>query len=76
MEEGGLLAGMKRFPPSTCLARALSFPIVCSHDGDLDATMQGFYFFGGGGGASSGHETVSTKYVPSKGPFLPNSLLT
>ena len=29
-----------------------------------------------GGGASSGHETVSTKYVPSKGPFLPNSLLT
>ena len=33
-------------------------------------------FGGGGGGASSGHETVSTKYVPSKGPFLPNSLLT
>ena len=29
--EGGLLAGMKRFPPSTCLARAPSFPIVCSH---------------------------------------------
>ena len=27
--EGGLLAGMKRFPPSTCLARAPSFPIVC-----------------------------------------------
>ena len=36
---GGLLAGMKRFPPSTCLARAPSFPIVCSHDGDSDATM-------------------------------------
>ena len=35
-----------------------------------------FIFWGGGGGASSGHETVSTKYVPSKGPFLPNSLLT
>ena len=34
------------------------------------------FFGGGGGGASSGHETVSTKYVPSKGPFLPNSLLT
>ena len=33
-------------------------------------------FWGGGEGASSGHETVSTKYVPSKGPFLPNSLLT
>ena len=30
----------------------------------------------GGGGASGGHETVSTKYVPSKGPFFPNSLLT
>ena len=37
--EGGLLAGMKPFVPSTCLARALSFPTVCSHDGDLDATM-------------------------------------
>ena len=35
-----------------------------------------FVFWGGGGGASSGHETVGTKYVPSKGPFLPNSLLT
>ena len=35
-----------------------------------------FIFWGGGGGASSGHETVSTKYMPSKGPFLPNSLLT
>ena len=35
-----------------------------------------FIFWGGGGGASSGHETFSTKYVPSKGPFLPNSLLT
>ena len=35
-----------------------------------------FIFGGGGGGASSRHETVSTKYVPSKGPFLPNSLLT
>ena len=35
-----------------------------------------FIFWGGGGGASSGHETVSTKYVPSKGPFLPNNLLT
>ena len=35
-----------------------------------------FIFWGGGGGASSGHETVSTKYVPSKGPFIPNSLLT
>ena len=35
-----------------------------------------FFFGGGGGGASSGHETVGTKYVPSKGPFLPNSLLT
>ena len=35
-----------------------------------------FIFGGGGGGASSGHETVSTKYVPSKVPFLPNSLLT
>ena len=35
-----------------------------------------FIFWGGGGGASSGHETVTTKYVPSKGPFLPNSLLT
>ena len=34
-------------------------------------------FFGGWGrGASSGHETVCTKYVPSKGPSLPNSLLT
>ena len=29
--EGGLLAGMKRFVPSTCLARAPPFPIVCSH---------------------------------------------
>ena len=35
-----------------------------------------FIFGGGGGGASSGHETVSAKYVPSKGPFLPNNLLT
>ena len=35
-----------------------------------------FIFWGGGRGGSSGHETVSTKYVPSKGPFLPNSLLT
>ena len=35
-----------------------------------------FIFWGGGGGASSGHETVSAKYVPSKGPFLPNNLLT
>ena len=35
-----------------------------------------FIFGGGGGGPSSGHEKVSTKYVPSKGPFLPNSLLT
>ena len=35
-----------------------------------------FIFWGGGGGASSGHETVSDKYVPSKGPFLPNNLLT
>ena len=35
-----------------------------------------FIFWGGGGRASSGHETVSTKYVPSNGPFLPNSLLT
>ena len=34
------------------------------------------FWGGGGGGASSGHETVSTKYGPSKGPFLPNSLLT
>ena len=34
------------------------------------------FFWGGEGGASSGHETVGTKYVPSKGPFLPNSLLT
>ena len=34
------------------------------------------FFWGGGGGASSGHETVSTKYVPSKGPFLPNNLVT
>ena len=35
------------------------------------------FFFGvGEGGASSGHETVTTKYVPSKGPFLPNSMLT
>ena len=39
VEEGGLLAGMKRFVPSTCLARAPSFPTVCSHDGDSDATM-------------------------------------
>ena len=37
--EGGLLAGMKRLVPSTCLARAPPFPIVCSHYGDLDATM-------------------------------------
>ena len=37
--EGGLLAGMKRFAPSTCLARAPSFPIVSPHDGDSDATM-------------------------------------
>ena len=29
------------------------------------------FFGGGGGGASSGHETVSTKYVPSKRPFFP-----
>ena len=35
-----------------------------------------FYLGGGEGGASSGHETVDTKYVPSKGPFLPNSFLT
>ena len=35
-----------------------------------------FIFWGGEGGASSRHETVSTKYVPSKGLFLPNSLLT
>ena len=35
-----------------------------------------FIFWGGGGGLSSGHETVSTKYVPSKGHFLSNSLLT
>ena len=35
-----------------------------------------FIFWGGVGGASSGHEIVSTKYVPSKGPFLRNSLLT
>ena len=35
-----------------------------------------FIFGGGGGGASSGHETVSTKFVPSKGTFFPNSLLT
>ena len=35
-----------------------------------------FWGWGGGGGASSGHETVGTKYVPSKGPSLPNSLLT
>ena len=35
-----------------------------------------FIFWGGGGGVSSGHETVSAKYVPSKGPFLPNNLLT
>ena len=35
------------------------------------------FFFGvGGGGASSRHETVCTKYVPSKGPSLPNRLLT
>ena len=46
-----------------------------SGDGDSDATMQGF-FLGGVGGASSGHKTVGTKYVPSKGPFLPNNLLT
>ena len=39
VEEGGLLASMKRFVPSTCLARAPSFPTGCSHDGDLDATM-------------------------------------
>ena len=31
--------------------------------------------WGGGGGASTGNETVGTKYVPSKGPSLPNSLL-
>ena len=65
MGDGCLPAGMKRFPPSTCLARAPSFPIVCSH-----------FFSGGGGGASSGHETVSTNYVPSKGPFFLNSFLT
>ena len=35
-----------------------------------------FIFWGGGGGASSRHETVSTKYVTSKGLFFPNSLLT
>ena len=35
-----------------------------------------FIFWGGGGGPSIGHETVSTKYVPSKGPFFPNSLAT
>ena len=35
-----------------------------------------FVFWGGVGGASSGHETVGTKYVPSKGPSLPNSFLT
>ena len=35
-----------------------------------------FIFGVGGGGASSGHETFSTKYVPSKGPFLPNNLHT
>ena len=35
-----------------------------------------FILGGGGGGASSENETVSTKYVPRKGPFLPNSLLT
>ena len=46
-----------------------------SGDGDSDGTMY-FFLGGGGGGASSGHETVRTKYVPSKGPFLPNSLLT
>ena len=34
------------------------------------------FFLGGEGGASSGHETVGTKYVPSKGPSLPNSFLT
>ena len=37
--KGGLLAGMKRLVPSTCLARAPPFPIVCSHYGDSDATM-------------------------------------
>ena len=42
---------------------------ICYHVGFLFLRV-------GGGGASSGHETVSTKYVPSKGPFLPNSLLT
>ena len=26
--------------------------------------------------ASSGHEMIFTKYVPSKGPFFPNSGLT
>ena len=35
-----------------------------------------FIFWGGEGGASSGHETVSTKCMPSKGPFFPNSFLT
>ena len=35
-----------------------------------------FVFWDGGGGASSGHEMVSAKYVPSKGPFLPNNVLT
>ena len=39
MGEGGLLAGMKRLVPSTCLARAPPFPIVSSHYGDSDATM-------------------------------------
>ena len=34
-----------------------------------------FIFWGGEGGLL-GHETVSTKYVPSKGPFLSNSLPT
>ena len=35
-----------------------------------------FIFWGGGGGPSSRHETVSTKYMPSKGPFIPNSFPT
>ena len=35
-----------------------------------------FIFWGGEGGSSSGQEMVSAKYVHSKGPFLPNNLLT
>ena len=35
-----------------------------------------FIFWGGGRRHSSGHETVSTKYMPNKGPFFHNSLLT